>query len=99
MADPKQVRHGKSANWHSIFRDREGVLDGITMFDHPSNVNHQTPWYVYRGNFRFLNPSPAMHKAIILKKGKSLRLRYRILVHAGKPDPAALNAAFESWTK
>ena len=99
LADPKQVRHGKSANWHSIFRDREGVLDGITMFDHPSNVNHQTPWYVYRGNFRFLNPSPAMHKAIILKKGKSLRLRYRILVHAGKPDPAALNAAFESWTK
>ncbi len=40
--------------------------------------------------FWYLNPAIVQPKPIDLKKGESLTHRYRILVHDGSLDPAAI---------
>jgi len=95
LSDPSKVRHGEKARWFSVARDREGVVDGVTIFDHPGNPNHPTAWYVYRDGFRFLNPSPLLNGPLTLKKGESMRLRYRVLVHEGRPDVKLLDADYK----
>jgi putative heme-binding domain-containing protein len=94
LADSAKPQVGPKADWYSIARDRGVRSDSVTIFDHPENPRAPTPWYVYGGHFRFLNPSPLYNGAISLKKGETLRLRYRVLVHKGLPEVELLKAEY-----
>ncbi len=91
LADPSKTKSGQTATWHSITRDNGTDAETLTMFDHPENPNAPTPWYIYRGSFRFLNPSPLYNGPITLKKGDTMHLRYRVLIQKGSPDTSLLN--------
>lgn len=94
---------GEPAQW----LDFSGTLDaagqvwgGITLFDHPANPRHPTPWYVIQdGTFGYFCPSIFFNEPLPLNAGEQLTLRYRALIHGGKGDKAALDKEFQAYAK
>jgi hypothetical protein len=72
-----------------------GLLNGITVFDHPANPGHPTAWHV-RGD-GWMGASVTHGGAITIVKGKPLMLRYRIWVHDGGCDPTKTEAQWKRW--
>ncbi len=89
--------HGKTARWMDFSGIGEkGTPVGIAIFDHPNNPRHPAPWYVSVGNMPYFGPAPIFHEPFSLSAGKSLVLKYRILVHCGRGEPAKLEAEYEA---
>lgn len=92
--------YGKQAGWCSFFGSRaKGTrgVEGITMMDHPAN-----PWYPcvwMTRDYGSLTPSPFnfLDKPWTLPKGATLRLRYRIVAHAGSPKEAGIERIWQEW--
>ncbi len=74
-----------------------GQVNGITLFDHPSNPNHPTYFHVRKDGW--MGSSFSYEGDVVVAKEKPLVLRYRFLVHAGPADPAALDAEWERWSR
>jgi len=91
--------HGKRARWMDFSGtvDDQGTAAGVAMFDHPSNPRHPTPWYVSTGGMGYFNPAFLFHEPYTLPAGKSFTLRYRMLVHTGAGDAAALKKEYEAF--
>ncbi len=70
-----------------------GKIEGICVMDHPSNPGHPVRWHV-RGD-GWLGPSFNRESPYGVTKDHALGLRYRLLIHAGRPDQAALDQAWE----
>lgn len=98
--------HGKQARWMDFSGKigRDGVIAGVTIFDHPKNPRHPTPWYVETQGIQFFGPAMLFHKPFQLSAGESFALRYRVLVHPGYGEAAILAkhwktfAALEAFT-
>jgi outer membrane protein assembly factor BamB len=71
---------------------------GITIFDHSDNLRHPSPWYVEKG-MPYFSPAVLFDKAYTIAGGKSLTLRYRILIHPGLADKARLEAEWKAFLK
>jgi hypothetical protein len=94
--------HGKAARWLDFSgTSANGERAGIAMFDHPDNVRHPTPWFVIMNPavpFGYVSPAFLYEKPYALQAGKTLTLRYRILVHPGSPDTNRLQAEWQRWS-
>jgi hypothetical protein len=62
---------------------RNGVIEGITLMDHPSNPNHPAVFHV-RGD-GWMGASLTFDGDRVIEPGKTLRLRYGLYVHSGAP--------------
>jgi len=70
--------HGQGARWIDV--SWQGA--GITIFDHPDNLRHPSPWYLHDSPpMSFFSPSILFHESMVLAAGESLKLGYRVLVH------------------
>ena len=85
--------------------DFSGALDGdpagIAILDHPANLNAPTPWYVIMDpgpSFAYFTPAVICYGPHTLRGGKSMALRYRVIVHPGRYDAAALKAESARFT-
>jgi hypothetical protein len=90
---------GNPAEWMDARGRRGGVTEGLAMFCHPENPWSPCPWFTR--DYGFFSPTPMNWLSdgpFELRKGKSLRLRYRVIVHADDPAPARLQREFERWT-
>jgi type 1 glutamine amidotransferase len=97
--DRDMQAHGKEARWVDYSGETTtGQSAGIAVFDHPQNLRHPSPWYVAKP-ITYFSPAPLFHKPYTLKKGKTLLLKYRILVHAQDVDQAFLNTQWLGYTK
>jgi hypothetical protein len=65
-----------------------GIVNGITLFDHPSNPNHPTYFHV-RGD-GWMGSSFSYEGDVTLTPDRPLVLRYRFFVHSGKRSAEAL---------
>ena len=74
-----------------------GILEGITLMDHPKNPNHPTHFHVR--NDGWMGASLTFAGPRTLKPAEPLRLRYALYVHAGVPSLDALNAQWEAFAK
>jgi hypothetical protein len=77
---------------------REGIVEGIAILDHPKNPWSPSPWFTR--DYGFTSPTPMQWLEggrLRIEKGRSLRLRYRIAVHAGTPAEAGLDALWDGW--
>jgi len=94
--------HGKKARWLDFCgMTANGKPGGIAIFDHPSNVRHPSPWFlVLNPNvpFGYFSPAVLFEKPYTLSAGRTLTLRYRILIHAGQADKAMLEAEWKKWS-
>jgi Family of unknown function (DUF6807) len=73
-----------------------GVIEGITYFDHPENPGHPTFWHVSRDGW--MGAAFNVVSSTGLASGHPIDVRYRLLVHSGPANPAALDSAWNQYT-
>jgi hypothetical protein len=76
---------------------REGVVEGITLMDHPSNPGHPSPFHVRADGWMGVCLTHTGER--VIEAGKPLRLRYGLYVHSGKPAAEALERRFGEFSK
>jgi hypothetical protein len=72
-----------------------GVLEGITLFDHPANPNPPSVYHVR--NDGWMGASFSFAEPYVLPLGKSLRVRYGLYVHRGQPAVAATDQRWRDF--
>ena len=94
---------GTKSAWCGFFGKRANaagdVVEGIAIFDHPKNPWSPCPWFTRDYGFASPTPMNFMEKPWPLEAGKSVMLRYRVVLHAGDPKAAGLAGIFTAWTK
>lgn len=93
---------GKASPWMVYYGKRgTGSIEGLAIFQHPQNPWYPSPWFTR--DYGFFSPTPmywpADGKATHLKKGEKLHLQYRVLVFAGTPEAAGIEARFADYAK
>jgi methane monooxygenase PmoA-like len=82
---------GKRADWVDYGGTVQGTKVGIAIFDHPDSYNHPPRWHS-RGYGLFAvnpfmvkdaDPKSEEHGGYDLAAGKTLRFRYRVIIHPG----------------
>ncbi len=91
--------HGKRARWMncSLVDIASGRPAGLAILDHPDNLRFPSQWHCIlqtTHHFGYFSPAPLWSEPHTLAAGKSLPLRYRILVHAGRADRQSIE---EQW--
>ena len=66
-----------------------GQVEGVCYMDHPDNPHHPTPWHVRRDGWMEAAFNLASPHGVAADH--PLDLRYRLLIHAGPADRAALD--------
>jgi hypothetical protein len=101
----KQV-WGKSSAWVDYAGTIEGHKLGIAIFDHPGNPHYPTWWHARDYGLFAANPfgekdftgDKSKDGSVTVEAGKSLRFRYRVLIHPGNTDAAGIGAAWKAWS-
>lgn len=96
---------GQASRWVDYSAVIDGTPAGVAIFDHPSNLRHPTQWHARGYSLCAANPfaSKSFSKnkgpdgSYTLPAGKSLTLRYRVLIHEGPCEPAQIEGLYQSW--
>ncbi|QDU64888.1 hypothetical protein Pan216_57820 [Planctomycetes bacterium Pan216] len=70
--------------------------EGITLFDHPANINHPAPFHVR--NDGWMGACLTLDEPIEVAPDKPLRLRYQLYVH-GDADPSTIEERWKQFAK
>jgi len=76
---------------------REGIVEGITLMDHPANPGHPSPFHVRADGWMGICLTFTGER--VIEPGKPLRLRYGLFVHSGKPGAEALEKRWNEFAK
>ncbi|HTS26289.1 MAG TPA: PmoA family protein [Bryobacteraceae bacterium] len=96
---------GKPSHWCDYSGEINGEKVGVAIFDHPDNPIRASRWHVRAyglfaanpfGLSTFITGDKSHEGAITMDPGKSLRYRYRVIIHPG--DAASANIA-RLWDK
>ncbi len=89
---------GVASPWCDYSGVRNGVREGLAIFQHPDNRWYPAKWFTR--DYGFFSPTPMYwpeDDAIKLPKGEVLTLRYRVVVHGGDMTKADLAAMHERY--
>jgi hypothetical protein len=92
---------GKPSKWCGYYGRRAshpaGDVEGIALMNHPENPWNPCPWLAR--DYGHLSPSPFnfLERPWELKEGATIRLRYRVAMHAGTPQEAGLDQIYKDW--
>ena len=90
---------GKRSPWMDYHGKRSGGTEGIAIFQHPSSDWFPAPWFTR--DYGFFSPTPMYWPEngtdIQLEKGSTIRLKYRVVVHAGDHLEAGIATLYESY--
>jgi len=99
---------GKRSPWVDYHGTLDGEKVGIAILNHPSSFRYPTYWHVRAYGLFAANPfgvhdfeSLQDTKAgeLVLQKGKSFTLRYRVLFHKGDTTEAKIAEAFKEYAE
>lgn len=97
---------GKPSNWCDYSGDINGEKVGVAILDNPANPNHPVRWHARGYGLFAANPFGAhafdksvSEKPTELEPGKSLRFRYRIIIHPGDVKTADIAGQWTKYTK
>ena len=97
----EKATFGKSSPWMDYHGKRGEGTEGIAIMQHPSNKWYPAPWFTR--DYGFFSPTPMYwpenDKEITLKKGETINLRYRVVIHTGDPNEAGIAQRFEEYKK
>src|SRR5262249_26603354 len=89
---------GKTARWMDYSGPIAGTTwEGITWFDHPTNLRHPTAWHVR--NDGWMSAAFCLRDGYALSKARPLRLRYGFHIHAGAVDVKAEGERFQVFAR
>jgi len=97
----EKATFGQPAAWCTYYNRRSGipgdVVEGVALFDHPTNPWKDCPWFTR--DYGFISPSPFnfLEKPWQLAAGKSVWLRYRVVGYARTPKEADLEGIYKAW--
>jgi len=90
---------GKESPWIDFYGKRGTAIEGLVIMQHPSNPWYPSPWFTR--DYGFMSPTPmywpANGEETFMKEGTKLRLRYRVVVHAGDHLEAKIAQEFEKY--
>ncbi len=90
---------GAASAWCDYSGTRDGITEGIAILQHPANRWFPAKWFTR--DYGFFSPTPMYWPEngthIELGKGRPLRLRYRVVVHAGDAEIAGIAEIFEQY--
>jgi hypothetical protein len=104
MVGEKQL-WGKPSNWCDYSGTVGDEKVGVAIFDHPENPSHPVRWHARGYGLFAANPfglavftgDKSQNGAITVDAGKSIRLRYRVVVHAGDVKTLDLPAMYSKF--
>ena len=96
----EKATFGNPAAWcgyHGKRKAANDVVEGIAVLDHPKNPWSPCRWFTR--DYGFISPTPFyfIKEPWQLPAGKSVHLRYRIVLHAGDHKDAGLDAIHKAW--
>jgi len=97
----EKATFGQAAAWcgyHGVRTAIPGeIVEGIAIFDHPENPWSPCPWFTR--DYGFISPTPMnfLEKPWQLPAGESVKLRYRVVLHAGDHKDADLDGLHKAW--
>ncbi len=90
---------GKGSAWIDFYGKRGNTIEGLAILQHPSNPWYPSPWFTR--DYGFMSPTPMYwpqnDKDTSMKKGTTLLLRYRVLVHSGTHTDADIAGQFNNY--
>jgi hypothetical protein len=88
----------KPARWMDYSGPVTATLDeGITLFDHPQNLNHPVEFHVR--NDGWMGAATTFRNAYTIEPGTPLRLKHGLLVHSADATPATYQAEWERFAQ
>lgn len=98
---------GKRSRWVDYSTRRNGEEVGVAVFDHPANPRHPTYWHARGYGLCAANPfgerdftrDPGRDGRLVIPPGKSASFRYRVVIHQGMGDRAALDRLYEAYRR
>jgi len=95
---------GKPSNWCDYSGTINGEKVGVAILDNPANPRHPVRWHARAYGLFSANPfgvsaftnDKSQDGSLTLEAGKSLRFRYRVIIHEGDVKDANIAAL---WTK
>jgi hypothetical protein len=95
--------HGKAAKWCDFTGRLDGgreLSGGISIFDHPGNPRHPSPYYVFDTNdLQFLQPALLFNEPLYLDKSQILRLRYGVYIHQGAVSKTQVEDQYQQYVR
>ncbi|MEZ6137854.1 MAG: DUF6807 family protein [Pirellulaceae bacterium] len=96
---------GKPAEWVDYVGPIGEKTYGIAILCHPTTFNYPNRWHVRTYGLFAANPFGVYHftggdkptDGVDLAKGKTLNLRYRVLMHRGDTESAGVAEHFEKY--
>jgi hypothetical protein len=97
---------GKPSKWCDYSGEVNGEKVGITILDHPDNPRHPVRWHARGYGLFAANPwgltvftnDKSQDGSMTIEAGKSVRYRYRVIIHAGDAAHADLAAQWSKYT-
>ncbi len=97
-ASAEKGTYGISSAWCDYSGKHCETTEGIAIFDFPGNPWFPSKWFTR--DYGFFSPAPMEwlgQEGYRLNRGEKLRLRYRVVVHAGNARQANIEALFAQW--
>lgn len=92
---------GKPSPWIDFYGKRGEFIEGLAILQHPSNPWYPSPWFTR--DYGFISPTPMYwpknEEETFMKKGETLLLRYRVIVHGGSAVDAKIGEQFGIYKK
>lgn len=98
---------GKKSPWVDYAGTLEGEKVGVAIFDHPQNPRHPTSWHARDyglfaanifGQHDFLDDK-SKDGSMTIEPGKSVRFRYRVVIHPGDTAEADVKQLYADYAK
>ncbi len=84
-------------NWVSMFGKIDGATSGMAVLSHPANFRHPQPVRLHP-TMPYFCFAPMVEGEFQIEPGQTYRLRYRYVVHQGKPDPEVIENHWQQFT-
>lgn len=97
---------GMPARWVDYTGPIDGETVGVAIMSHPKSFRPSPRWHVRTyglfaanpfGQSVFPHPEAAKQGTCTIKNGDTLMMRYLVLLHRGKTDPAEMESAFRAF--
>ncbi|HOX38058.1 MAG TPA: PmoA family protein [Candidatus Brocadiia bacterium] len=89
---------GVESPWCDFYGTRDGITEGMAIFQHPENKWYPAKWFTR--DYGFFSPTPMYWPdgdSTRIPKGQELTLRYRVVVHAGDIEMAGIASLFAKY--